>query len=380
MSTPDHTAEPTPSLTRVEHHELDLVARLVATLCPDDGGPTPGAQLCEVSTTDGPRRAWTIVGDELVATVQGGGAVPEGFDRPVWLAARTVWFAAEASEHEGRCGMAIDDQRPRGGDASLLIASADSQAHFVLHDRPARPHPRPPDGGSASSPGALVASAVLPVESFIRALRSLARTPMGQLLDDERVGSITFGRHQLVLASVPAPGESERETATDAPDGGDVDGGDADVLPPARFRLRARTATGHRRRRVQVRLRTLWLACEQLPAGDLRVRLDHDGRLWLCAGPCRLIVPTGAERTTLPSELADDAVDPDRVSVIYVAGEVEPSGRRLFSLDGDCPDDGTIVWLEHDDRPPAPMETFEDDYDIVWHAEPEPYGVIVHER
>lgn len=375
MSPPEGAAEPTPSLTQVEHDELDLVARLVATLCPDDGGPTPGAQLCEVSTPEGPRRAWTIVEDELVATVQGDGAVPEGFEWPVWLAARTIWFAAEASEHEGCCTMAIDDQRARGGDASLLVASADSQAHFVLHDRPARPHPRPPDGGSASSPGALVASAVLPVESFIRALRSLARTPMGQLLDDERVGSITFGRHQVVLASAPAPGESLSDTDTAA-----TDGGDADVLPPARFRLRAATATGHRRRRVQVRLRTLWLACEQLPAGDLRLWLDHDGRLWVCAGPCRLIVPTGVERTALPSQLADEAVDPDRVSVIYVAGEVEPTGRRLFSLDGDCPDDGTIVWLEHDDRPPAPMETFEDDFDIVWHAEPEPYGVIVHER
>jgi hypothetical protein len=104
---------------------------------------------------------------------------------------------------------------------------------------------------------------------------------------------------------------------------------------------------------------------DQLPWGDVIVSLTSPGELWLIAGPCRVVVR---------GELRQ--LDPyDTDGVIFLVGRVEGTDEAVLSLQGGCPVDHTIVFLESEPNGFGRLEWIEELHEIVWYAEPEPYGV-----
>lgn len=69
-------------------------------------------------------------------------------------------------------------------------------------------------------------------------------------------------------------------------------------------------------------------------------------------------------------------LDPyDTDGVIFLVGRVEGTDEAVLSLRGGCPVDDTIVWLESEPNDYSRLERIEELHEIVWYAEPEPYGV-----
>jgi hypothetical protein len=103
----------------------------------------------------------------------------------------------------------------------------------------------------------------------------------------------------------------------------------------------------------------------QLPPGEVIVTLTRNGTVWLVAGTCRVAF-RGDARVADPSQGS---------GIVFLVGFVEDTQEPVLSFDGDCPTDGVTVWLESEPHEPDLLERIEELHEIVWYAEPEPYGV-----
>ena len=116
---------------------------------------------------------------------------------------------------------------------------------------------------------------------------------------------------------------------------------------------------------LDVELLPLVSVLDELPDGEVLVTLTSVGELWLIAGTCRIVV-SGELRVSDPLDIH---------GVVFLVGRVEGTDEAVLSMSGECPTDGTVVWLESAPEDYVLLERLEEDHDIDWYAEPEPYGV-----
>lgn len=323
-------------LMAVNTQEWDLVARLLAVVAPHEDGACPGAQLSRHRAS----RIWTLTDGTVKVDVRCGGTIP-GLGEPVWMTARAVWFAVETAKEDGPfCGVTIDDRRDENGTVAAVVAGDGYDAKFDLPYQDPVPTLRPP------APDAVLATVITDMRALRRALTAAVLTPIGVPVSGPPVGTFSLERDALVLTGTDRRGvDREAEVRVR----GDVQ---RELSVAIDVQLR-------------VGLVPLLSIVEELPSGEVIVSLVSSGELWLIAGPCRVV---------LEGELRQ--LDPyDADGVIFLVGHVQGTDEAVLSLQGGCPVDDTIVWLESAPEDYGSVEGIEEHYEIVWFAEPEPYGV-----
>jgi hypothetical protein len=320
----------------VDVQEWDLVARLLAVLSPNEGGPHPGAQLSRFRAG----RIWTLTDGTTTVDVRCDGAVP-GLAEPVWMTARTVGFVVRAAEEDGPwCSVAIDDRRRDDGTVTAVVQGDACDARFDLPDRDPIPTLSPPP------PDSVLATITTDMTGLRRAVQGAYLSPAGMPVSGPPVGTVGIERDALVLVGTDRRG----------------------VDQPAEFRLRGDVQCALSSAidvQLRIELAPLLEVADHLPPGEVIVVLTTIGELWLIAGPCRVVLQ-GDLRLFGPH---------DADGVIYLVGQVEGTDEAVLSLHGGCPVDDTIVWLESAPDDYGSVELMEEHHDIVWYAEPEPYGV-----
>ena len=323
-------------LMAVNTQEWDLVARLLAVVAPHEDGACPGAQLSRHRAS----RIWTLTDGTMTVDVRCGGTIP-GLGEPVWMTARAVWFAVSTAVEDGPfCRVTIDDRRDENGTVTAEVSGDGYDARFDLPYRDPIPTLRPP------VPDAVLATVTTDVAAFRRALRAAVLTPIGVPVSGPPVGTFSLERDALVLTGTDRRGvDREAEVRVR----GDVQSELSVAIDV----------------QLSVELAPLLSILEELPSGEVIVSLVSSGELWLIAGPCRVV---------LEGELRQ--LDPyDADGVIFLVGHVQGTDEAVLSLQGGCPVDDTIVWLESAPEDYGSVEGIEEHYEIVWFAEPEPYGV-----
>lgn len=320
----------------VNTEEWDLVARLLAVMSPREDGPCPGAQLSRYRAG----RLWSLTDGNVTVDLRCGGSIP-GLGEPVWMTARAVWFAVETAAEEGPfCRVTIDDRRDEDGTVAAVIEGDGHDVRFDLPYREPIPTLRPP------VPEAVLATVTTDVTAFRRALKAAALTPVGVPVSGPPVGTFSLERDALVLT------------------GTDRRGVDREAEVRLRGDLRSKVSVA-----IDVQLRVellpLLAVVEHLPIGEAIVTLTSAGELWLIAGPCTVVLE-GALRQL-------DPYDAD--GVIFLVGRVQGTDEPVLSLHGGCPVDDTIVWLESAPDDYGSLDRIDELHDIVWYAEPKPYGV-----
>lgn len=329
----------TDDLTVVDADELDLVARLLAAMSPAEDGRHPGAQLAR--TRSG--RVWTITDGGVTVDVRCSGPI-RGLRRPVWMTARSVMFAAGITDSDGGCDVRIDDRREQDGTVAALIDGGGAHAGIDLPTQPPmRPLRVPP-------PASVLATAVVDLRTLLRVVEAASLPPVGVAVSGPPTGTFRVGTNELELCGTDRRGvDHAAEFRLDARI-------ESDISPAVELTL-------------HVELLPLIEIGEHLPGAEAIVTLTREGDLWLTAGPCRLV---------LRGELS--RVEPDEVDgVVFLVGRVEGTGEAVLSVDGSCPVDGVMVWLESCPDEYGRLEEIEELHDIVWYAEPEPYGVGIPE-
>ena len=326
-------------LTPVHLGELDQVHRLLAVIAPVEVGRYPGVQLSRTRTG----RVWTLIGDGCSVDVRVAGSI-DGLCGPVWMNARSIRFARDSARDDGWCGLGIDDRRPDGhrsadsGVLSALVSGPCTDARIELVDRrPVLPM-RPPATTD------VIATAVSNLADLHRAIVGAARVPQGVTPRERITATFTvLGRSLVVDCRDPYGAELSAQFRLHAATDGDTNG-EVGVTVDA-DRLQHLTA--------------------QLPPGEVIVTLTRNGTVWLVAGTCRVAF-RGDARVADPSEAS---------GIVFLVGFVEDTEEPVLSFDGDCPTDGVTVWLESEPHEPDLLERIEELHEIVWYAEPEPYGV-----
>lgn len=328
----DHTS---PGPTPVDAGELDQVARLLTGLSPAEAGPCPGVQLSR--TRSG--HVWTMTDGPMTVDVRGSGSI-SGLEQPVWLTARVVDYAARVARTEGGCSMAIDDRRALEGAVAATVGGCSALASFDLPDRPSVPCVTPP------RPPSVIATAITDMTALRHALEAAAWSPVGVPVSGPPSGVFSVELDTLVISGTDRRG----------------------VDRPAEFRLAADTERlvdpaidCH----IRVGLAPLVIVGELLPPGEAIVSLTSSGELWVIAGRCR-VVSRGEFRSLEPDELD---------GVVYLVGRVQGTGEPVLSASGEGPVDGLIVWLESRPDEYDRFGAIDEVHDIVWCAEPQPYGV-----
>ena len=321
----------------INTEEWDLVARLLAAMSPREDGPYPGAQLSQFRAG----RIWTLTDGTMTVDVRCGGSIP-GLGEPVWMTAQSG-VVRGGDRRGGRAVLQGHHRRSsrgerhgrRGGRRGWLRRSV----------RPAVPGPDPHPVSAGARCGAR--------HRHHRHGGAAARREGGVAHPGRRAGerptlSETFGidNEALVLVGTDRRG----------------------VDRPAEFRLRGEVQcelTPAIDVQFHVGLAPLLAIVDQLPLGEVIVVLTSVGELWLIAGPCRVVLRGDLRQS--------DPYDTD--GVIYLVGRVEGTDEAVLSLDGGCPADDTIVWLESEPEDCGQLDRIERLHHIVWYAEPEPYGV-----
>ncbi len=319
----------------INTEEWDLVARLLEAMSPREDGPYPGAQLSRFRAS----RIWTITGGTMTVDVRCGGSIP-GLGESVWMTARAVWFAVKTAGEDGPfCRVTIDDRRDENGTVAAVVAGDGVDARFDLPYQDPIPTLRPP------APDAVLATVTTDMAAMRRAVKAAALTPIGVPVSGPPVGTFSIWGDALVLVGTDRRGVDRAAKVRLRGDVRELDSG-IDV-------------------QLRIELAPLLAIVDQLPSGEAIVSLTSPGELWLIAGPCRVV---------LQGELRQ--LDPfDKDGVIFLVGRVEGTDEAVLSLQGGCPVDGTIVWLESEPDDFGPLEWIEELHQIVWYAEPEPYGV-----
>jgi hypothetical protein len=319
----------------VNTQEWDLVARLLAVMSPREDGPYPGAQLSRFRAS----RMWTITNGSMTVDVRCGGSIP-GLGEPVWMTARAVWGAIETAREDGPfCRVTIDDRRDEDGTVAAVVVGDGVDAKFDLPYQDPIPTLRPPESD------AVLATVTTRVSALRRAVKAAALTPVGVPVSGPPVGTFTIWGEELVLVGTDRRG--------------------VDRAAEVRLRGELRDFDSGLDVQLHIELAPLLAIVDQLPWGEVIVSLTSPGELWLIAGPCR-VVQRGELRQ----------IDPhDTDGVIFLVGRVEGTGEAVLSLQGGCPVDDSIVWLESEPNGFTRLEWIEELHEIVWYAEPEPYGV-----
>lgn len=320
----------------IDIQEWELVDRLLAAMAPDEDGPYPGAQLSRHRAG----RIWTLTNGAMTVDVRCDGSIP-GLGDPVWMTARAVSFAVRTAEEDGPfCTVVIDDLRHDDGTVAALVGGDGCHARIDLPDRDPITTLRPPVQGS------VLATMTTSVSALQRVVTAASLAPTGVPVSGPPAGTISVERDALVLTGADRRG----------------------VDRAAELRLQ-----GEVRREfdpaievhLSVELAPLLSVVDQLPHGEVIVALNRPGELWLIAGPCRVVLR--GEMRQLDPNAAD--------GVIFLVGRVQGTDEAVLSLHGGCPVDDTIVWLESTPDDYGRLERIELRHDIVWYAEPEPYGV-----
>lgn len=320
----------------VDLQEWDLVARLLDALAPDEGGRYPGAQLSRHRSD----RRWTLTDGTVTVEVSCDGSIP-GLGEPVWMTARAVWLAAWTAEEDGPfCRVTVEDRRREDGTVTAVVTGDGHTARLDLPDRDPMPTLRPPD------PDSVLATATTDLRALRHVTKAAALSPTRVPLSGPPVGTFGIDRDALVLTGTDRRGV---DRAAQLRLLGDVR---SNVSPAIDVQLR-------------IELSPLLCVLQELPDGEVTVTLTSAGELWLFTGACRVVLP-GALRQL-------DPLDSD--GIVYLAGHVVGTGEAVLSLSGDCPTDGTVVWLESAPDDYEALEWFEQHHDVEWYAEPEPYGV-----
>ena len=329
------TTERTTEPTTIDAEELDLVARLLDVLSPVEDGPHPGAQLSPLRSG----RVWTITDGVATVDLRCSGAI-RGLRRPVWMTRRTVVCAAGSADRDGGCTVTIDDRRDHDGTVAALIDAPPVRGRI---DLPTRPPMRPL---RSPAPVSVLATAMVDLGALLRSVETAALPPVGVAVSGPPRGTFSVERDALVVRGADRRGvDRAAELRLDARV-------ESDLSPAIEVAL-------------GIDLRPLVEVGQHLPGIEAIVTFARDGGLWLTAGRCRLV---------LRGELS--VVEPDEVDgVVYMVGRVEGTGEAVLSLDGDCPVDGVMVWLESRSDEYGRLEEIEELHDIVWYAEPTPYGV-----
>ena len=319
----------------INTEEWDLVARLLEAMSPREDGPYPGAQLSRFRSG----RIWTITDGTMTVDVRCGGSIP-GLGEPVWMTARAVWFAVETAKEDGPfCRVTIDDRRDENGTVAAVVAGDGCDGKSDLPYKDPIPTLRPPE------PDAVLATVTTDMRALRRAVKAAALTPVGVPVSGPPVGTFSIWGDALVLVGTDRRGIDRESKVRLRGDVRELDPG-VDV-------------------QLRIELAPLLAIMDQLPWGEAIVSLASPGELWLIAGPCRVV---------LRGELRQ--LDPyDKDGVIFLVGRVEGTDEAVLSLQGGCPVDDTIVWLESAPDDWGRLERIEELHDIVWYAEPEPYGV-----
>lgn len=319
----------------INTEEWDLVSRLLAAMSPREDGPYPGAQLSQFRAG----RIWTLTDGTMTVDVRCGGSIP-GLGEPVWMTARAVWFAVETAGEDGPfCRVTIDDRRDENGTVAAVVAGDGCEARFDL------PYQDPVPTLRAPVPDAMLATVTTDMPALRRAAKAAALTPVGVPVSGPPIGTFTIWGEELVLVGTDRRG--------------------VDRAAEVRLRGELRDFDSGLDVQLRIELAPLLAIVDQLPWGEVIVSLTSPGEVWLIAGPCR-VVQRGELRQ----------IDPyDTDGVIFLVGRVEGTDEAVLSLQGGCPVDDSIVWLESEPNGFTRLEWIEELHEIVWYAEPEPYGV-----